>query len=185
MGRKISVDSATLMNKGLEVIEASWLFGFAPDEIDVVVHPQSVIHSMVEYRDGSVVAQLGTPDMRTPIAYALGYPARIDSGAARLDFLALGHLTFEAPDARRFPCLPLAYAALRAGQSATITLNAANEIAVQAFLERRLPFKAIAATIEETMERCLASAVDDIEGVVAIDRDARRVAAQFVATASA
>jgi 1-deoxy-D-xylulose-5-phosphate reductoisomerase len=185
MGRKISVDSATLMNKGLEVIEASWLFGFAPDEIDVVVHPQSVIHSMVEYRDGSVVAQLGTPDMRTPIAYALGYPARIDSGAARLDFLALGHLTFEAPDARRFPCLPLAYAALRAGQSATITLNAANEIAVQGFLERRLPFKAIAATIEETMERCLASAVDDIEGVVAIDRDARRVAAQFVATASA
>jgi 1-deoxy-D-xylulose-5-phosphate reductoisomerase len=185
MGRKISVDSATLMNKGLEVIEASWLFGFSPEDIDVVVHPQSVIHSMVEYRDGSVVAQLGTPDMRTPIAYALGYPERIDSGAARLDFLALGQLTFEAPDARRFPCLPLAYAALRAGQSATITLNAANEVAVQAFLERRLPFTAIAMTIEETMQRCLAPAVHDVDGVVAVDRDARRVAAEFVAAATA
>ena len=180
MGRKISVDSATLMNKGLEVIEASWLFGFAPDMIDVVVHPQSVIHSMVEFRDGSVVAQLGTPDMRTPIAYALGYPARIDSGAARLDFLAVGNLTFERPDGRRFPCLPLAYDALRAGPSATIALNAANEVAVEAFLDRRLPFKSIAVVIEETLQRSVTSAVREVEDVLDLDRAARETADRLV-----
>jgi 1-deoxy-D-xylulose-5-phosphate reductoisomerase len=180
MGRKISVDSATLMNKGLEVIEASWLFGFSPDAIDVVVHPQSVVHSMVEYRDGSVVAQLGTPDMRTPIAYALGYPARIDSGAARLDFLSLGQLTFEKPDGRRFPCLPLAYAALRAGQSATITLNAANEVAVEAFLDGRLPFKSIAVVIEETLQHSTSTVVRDVADVFDLDRAARTTAEQLV-----
>jgi len=180
MGRKISVDSATLMNKGLEVIEASWLFGFAPDTIDVVVHPQSVIHSMVEFRDGSVVAQLGTPDMRTPIAYALGYPARIDSGAARLDFLAVGNLTFEKPDGHRFPCLPLAYDALRAGPSATIALNAANEVAVEAFLDRRLPFKSIAVIIEETLQRSVTSAVREVADVLDLDRAARETADRLV-----
>ena len=185
MGRKISVDSATLMNKGLEVIEASWLFGFAADTIDVVVHPQSVIHSMVEYRDGSVVAQLGTPDMRTPIAYALGYPARIDSGAARLDFLSLGSLTFERPDGRRFPCLPLAYAALRAGQSATIALNAANEIAVEAFLDQRLPFKSIAVVIEETLQRTATAAVREVADVFELDRAARESAGRLVRTQAA
>mgnify|MGYP003338050427 CR=1 FL=1 len=144
MGRKISVDSATMMNKGLEVIEARWLFGLPLDRIDVVVHPQSVIHSMVEYVDGSVLAQLGTPDMRTPIAYALAWPQRIASGSAPLDFMKLSALTFEAPDLARFPCLALAYAALRAGGAATIALNAANEIAVEAFLQQGLRFPEIA-----------------------------------------
>lgn len=177
MGRKISVDSATLMNKGLEVIEASWLFGFSPDRIGVVVHPQSVIHSMVEFGDGSVLAQLGTPDMRTPIAYCLGYPERFDSGSARLDFLTLGALTFEAPDLHRFRCLALAYAALRAGPAACIGLNAANEIAVEAFLAERLPFDRIAAVIDATLERMPAGAPADIDAVLALDAAARRLAA--------
>jgi 1-deoxy-D-xylulose-5-phosphate reductoisomerase len=181
MGRKISVDSATLMNKGLEVIEASWLFGFEADRINVVVHPQSVVHSMVEFGDGSVVAQLGTPDMRTPIAYALGFPERIDSGAARLDFLALGALTFEAPDFDRFPCLGLAYEALRAGGAQPIALNAANEVAVQAFLEQRLPFVAIADAIAETLSRTERLAPTAIDDVLAIDRAARAGAATVVA----
>jgi 1-deoxy-D-xylulose-5-phosphate reductoisomerase len=181
MGPKISVDSATLMNKGLEVVEASWLFGIERARIDVVVHPQSVIHSMVEFGDGSVLAQLGTPDMRTPIAYALGLPERIDSGSARLDFLALSALTFEAPDLERFPCLRLAYRALEEGPAATIALNAANEVAVQAFLERRLAFTGVAAVIERVLARAGAPAPDSIEAVLEIDARARREAREALA----
>ncbi|MBK9245887.1 MAG: 1-deoxy-D-xylulose-5-phosphate reductoisomerase [Burkholderiales bacterium] len=178
MGRKISVDSATLMNKGLEVIEASWLFGFAAGRIEVVVHPQSVIHSMVEFVDGSVVAQLGTPDMRTPIAYALSYPERIESGSATLDFTRLGALSFEAPDLRRFRCLALAYEALEGGTARTATLNAANEIAVEAFLGGRLPFADIARVIEETLQTVHANEPESIDEVLEIDARARRTAAQ-------
>ncbi len=181
MGRKISVDSATLMNKGLEVIEASWLFGFAPDRIDVVIHPQSVIHSMVEFGDGSVLAQLGTPDMRTPIAYCLGFPERVASGSSPLDFLSLSALTFEAPDLARFPCLRLAYAALRSGPAASIAVNAANEIAVEAFLERRLPFDRIAAVIEETLAATDSAAPASIDEVVAQDERARQRARERMA----
>lgn len=181
MGRKISVDSATLMNKGLEVIEASWLFEIERARIDVVVHPQSVIHSMVEFGDGSVLAQMGTPDMRTPIAYALGLPERIDSGSARLDFLQLSALTFEPPDLERFPCLGLAYRALEAGPVASIVLNASNEVAVQAFLDRRLSFTAIAAVIERTLERTSAPAPASIEAVMQIDDLARRHAQAAIA----
>ena len=181
MGRKISVDSATLMNKGLEVIEASWLFGFAPERIDVVIHPQSVIHSMVEFGDGSVVAQLGTPDMRTPIAYCLGYPERIESGSARLDFLALNALTFEAPDRTRFPCLQLAYDVLARGPAASIALNAANEIAVEAFLGGRLAFSAIASVIERTLARASMEPPGDVDGVIELDRAARELARSICA----
>lgn len=180
MGRKISVDSATLMNKGLEVIEASWLFGFAADRIDVVVHPQSVIHSMVEFVDGSVVAQLGTPDMRTPIAYALAHPERIDSGSAMLDFTRLGALSFEAPDLGRFRCLALAFDALAAGTGKTATLNAANEIAVEAFLAGRLQFAEIAGVIEETLNVLDADEPDSVEAVLEIDGRARQQAARCV-----
>jgi 1-deoxy-D-xylulose-5-phosphate reductoisomerase len=181
MGRKISVDSATLMNKGLEVIEASWLFGFAPEKIDVVIHPQSVIHSMVEFGDGSVVAQLGTPDMRTPIAYCLGYPDRIDSGSARLDFLTIKALTFEAPDRTRFPCLQLAYEVLARGPAASIALNAANEIAVEAFLGGHLSFDAIAPVIEKTLARASMQPPGDVDGVVELDRAARELARSICA----
>ena len=181
MGPKISVDSATLMNKGLEVIEASWLFQVERARIDVVVHPQSVIHSMVEFGDGSILAQLGTPDMRTPIAYALGLPERIDSGSARLDFLRLAALSFEAPDLQRFPCLGLAYRALESGPVASIVLNAANEVAVQAFLERRLAFDAIAPVIERTLERVHAAPPGSVEAVLEIDAAARQRARDAVA----
>ncbi len=180
MGRKISVDSATLMNKGLEVIEASWLFGFAPERIDVVIHPQSVIHSMVEFGDGSVLAQLGTPDMRTPIAYCLGFPERVESGSGTLDFLKVAALTFEAPDLTRFPCLQLAYQALSASPAASIAVNAANEVAVEAFLSHRLPFSRIAAVIEETLNQtpmCRPAAVDE---VIALDAQARQRAAAVI-----
>ncbi len=180
MGRKISVDSATLMNKGLEVIEASWLFGFPSSRIDVIVHPQSVIHSMVEFVDGSVVAQLGTPDMRTPIAYALAYPERIESGSNSLDFTQLGALSFETPDLHRFRCLALAFAALERGTAWTATLNAANEIAVEAFLERRLAFTAISEVIEDTLEHMSAAEPDSVEAVLDIDSRARRLAARRV-----
>ena len=173
MGRKISVDSATLMNKGLEVIEASWLFGFTRKQIDVVVHPQSVVHSMVEFGDGSVLAQLGTPDMRTPIAYALGFPERIESGSERLDFLRLSALTFEAPDLKRFPCLALAYRALESGSVASIVLNASNELAVEAFLDRRLAFTAIAPVIADTLDAVSAGIPHSVEDVLAIDDLAR------------
>jgi 1-deoxy-D-xylulose-5-phosphate reductoisomerase len=184
MGRKISVDSATLMNKGLEVIEASWLFGIAADRIDVVIHPQSVIHSMVEYPDGSVLAQLGSPDMRTPLAYALAWPERIESGARRLDFARLGALTFEAPDWTRFRCLEYAYSALRMGGAAPAVLNAANEVAVEAFLRRGLPFTRIAPTIENVLAGYHPAAPGDVEDILEIDRVARARAVAALAVAA-
>ncbi|MEO8186434.1 MAG: 1-deoxy-D-xylulose-5-phosphate reductoisomerase [Burkholderiaceae bacterium] len=180
MGRKISVDSATLMNKGLEVIEASWLFGIPADRIDIVIHPQSVIHSLVEFRDGSVLAQMGTPDMRTPLAYALGWPERVESGARRLDFAGVGSLTFEVPDRRRFRCLDYAYASLRRGGAASVVLNAANEIAVQAFLEERLPFTAIAPTIEQMLEMYDPAPPNTVDDVLQIDREARARSSELV-----
>jgi 1-deoxy-D-xylulose-5-phosphate reductoisomerase len=181
MGRKISVDSATLMNKGLEVIEASWLFDVAADRIDVVIHPQSVIHSMVEFPDGSVMAQLGSPDMRTPLAYALAWPERIESGASRLDLTNLGALTFEPPDRQRFPCLGYAYSALRAGGAASAVLNAANEVAVEAFLQRRLPFTRIAPTIERVLGQYQPAVPTTVDEILEIDSQARQRAAQAVA----
>ncbi len=173
MGRKISVDSATMMNKGLEIIEAHWLFAADPEIIEVVIHPQSVVHSLVEYCDGSVIAQLGNPDMRTPIAHALGYPERIASGADFLDLAKIGNLQFEAPDFSRFPCLRLAYDALRAGSTAVIALNAANEVAVAEFLERRIGFLDIPALIEEVLTATSARDILSIEDVEDIDRQAR------------
>ena len=180
MGRKISVDSATMMNKGLEVIEAHWLFNASADQIQVVIHPQSVVHSMVEYVDGSVLAQLGNPDMRTPIAYALGFPERIDSGVTALDLFQIARLDFEVPDTQRFPCIALAYMALRAGGTAPAVLNAANEVAVAAFLERKLPFQSIAAVIEHTLAAISIGAVDTLEQVVAADTQARHVAREQI-----
>jgi 1-deoxy-D-xylulose-5-phosphate reductoisomerase len=180
MGRKISVDSATMMNKGLEVIEARWLFDLAPQAIDVVIHPQSIVHSLVEYVDGSLIAQLSSPDMRVPIAHALGYPERIASGAPRLELAGLKNLSFERPDERRFPCLPLAYAALERGGTAPALLNAANEVAVDAFLGGRLPFTGIAAVIAQTLEELPAAAAADLESVMAADAAARRAASALV-----
>ena len=180
MGRKISVDSATMMNKGLEVIEAHWLFNAPVEQIEVVIHPQSVIHSMVEYIDGSVIAQLGNPDMRTPIAYALGFPDRIESGVPALDLFKIARLDFEAPDTRRFPCIALAYEALRAGGSAPTVLNAANEIAVAAFLDLQLPFQAIASVIEHTLAAIPLGAVETLEQVLAADAMARHIAQEQV-----
>lgn len=173
MGRKISVDSATLMNKGLEVIEASWLFGFPPDRIDVVIHPQSLIHSMVQYADGCILAQMGAPDMRTPIAYSLGWPKRLDGFAKRVDFAALGSVTFEAPDIQRFPQLGYAYEALHMGGAASIVLNAANEIAVEAFLDRRIRFLDIARACRQMMDSLVLAAPKSLEEVLAADREAR------------
>jgi 1-deoxy-D-xylulose-5-phosphate reductoisomerase len=173
MGRKISVDSATLMNKGLEIIEASWLFSMPGERIDVVVHPQSVIHSMVEFDDGSVLAQLGSPDMRTPIAYALAHPERIESGSPALDFPRMGPFDFEPPDLLRFPCLRLAREALAAGGRACIALNAANEVAVGAFLERRLAFVRIPALIEAAMRGVAAGDPVELGEVLEVDALAR------------
>ncbi len=181
MGRKISVDSATLMNKGLEVIEAHWLFAAPPEQIEVVVHPQSVIHSMVEYADGSVLAQLGHPDMRTPIAHALAWPQRLASGAAFLNFTQLAKLEFQTPDFGRFPSLQLAFAALETGGTAPAILNAANEVAVQAFLERRIRFTAIAAVVEWALERVAVSAVETLTTILAADAAARMVANEWIA----
>jgi 1-deoxy-D-xylulose-5-phosphate reductoisomerase len=180
MGRKISVDSATMMNKGLEVIEAHWLFGAPLEAIEVVVHPQSVIHSMVEYHDGSVVAQLGAPDMRTPIACALAWPERIDSGVAPLDFTALSGLEFERLDAQRFPAVSLAREAIRLGGTAPATLNAANEVAVEAFLDGRLPFTGIAQVIEQVLSEADAQPLAALEQVYAVDVEARALAARLV-----
>ena len=180
MGRKISVDSATMMNKGLEVIEARWLFDLPAERIEVLVHPQSIVHSLVEYVDGSVIAQLSNPDMRVPIAHALGYPQRIDSGARRLDLAALKSLSFEAPDESRFPCLRLAYSALRAAGSAATVLNAANEVAVDAFLAGRLPFTAIARVVEATLDAVSAEAGDGLGAVLEADAQGRRAAAARV-----
>lgn len=179
MGPKITIDSATLMNKGLEVIEAHWLFNAAPEQIDVVVHPQSVIHSMVEYVDGSVLAQLGNPDMRTPIAYALGYPDRLDSGVSALDLMKIARLDFEAPDMARFPCLRLAYEALKRGDTAPAILNAANEVAVAAFLEQKISFMDIPRMIESVLASAEISSANTLDTVVAADAAARESAREW------
>ena len=179
MGRKISVDSATMMNKALEVIEAKFLFDLAPRQIEVVIHPQSIIHSMVQYRDTSVVAQLGTPDMRVPIAFGLAWPDRITSGARALDFTCLANMTFEVPDEARFPGLPLAWQVLDAPAGSTAVLNAANEVAVAAFLDKRLRFDDIHRVNHATLEAVLVSDVNDIEGLIALDARSRLVARQI------
>jgi 1-deoxy-D-xylulose-5-phosphate reductoisomerase len=184
MGRKISVDSATLMNKGLELIEACLLFGMPIERVDVVVHPQSIIHSMVEYVDGSVLAQMGSPDMRTPIAQALAWPQRFEAGVQSLDLVRLGQLTFESPDPQRFPCLRLAGEAIRAGGLMPAVLNAANEVAVQAFLERQLNFTDIAAVIESVMGGAAGGPALDIPTILAADAAARDAARQVVASRS-
>ncbi|HFD31651.1 MAG TPA: 1-deoxy-D-xylulose-5-phosphate reductoisomerase, partial [Gammaproteobacteria bacterium] len=176
MGQKISVDSATMMNKGLEVIEACWLFQLSTEQIQVVIHPQSTIHSMVAYNDGSVLAQLGNPDMRTPIAYGLGWPMRIESGVAPLDLFEIAQLNFEQPDYKRFPCLRLAYEAHQAGGYATIALNAANEIAVEAFLNRQLRFTDIPALIEYALEQTTSGTPETLNEILIQDSESRRQA---------
>ena len=176
MGRKISVDSATMMNKGLEVIEACWLFNTTPDQVQVVLHPQSIIHSMVEYLDGSVVAQMGSPDMRIPIAHALAWPERIESGAARLDLFDIARLEFEPPDLARFPCLRLAQQAMAAGGTATAILNAANEVAVSAFLTGKIRFPGIAKLIENIMENVTINPADSLDAILQADATAREIA---------
>ncbi len=181
MGRKISVDSATMMNKGLEVIEARWLFDLPAERIEVLIHPQSIVHSLVEYVDGSVIAQLSNPDMRVPIAHALGFPERIESGARALDLGAVANLGFERPDLERFPCLALAYDALRRGGTAPAILNAANEVAVEAFLAGRLRFTAIPRVIERAMREVAAGDGASLEEVLAADAGARRAACAGVA----
>jgi 1-deoxy-D-xylulose-5-phosphate reductoisomerase len=185
MGAKISIDSATLMNKGLELIEAAQLFPVDVERLDVIVHPQSVIHSMVEYVDGSVLAQLGSPDMRIPIAYAMGWPERIATPAARLDLAAIASLSFEKPDLERFPCLALAWAAMRAGGSAPCILNAANEIAVAAFIAGQAGFLDIDAIVAETLNMVASGPVATLEEVMAIDAAARRTARALVAKRAA
>ncbi len=181
MGRKISVDSATMMNKGLEYIEARWLFNASAEQIEVVLHPQSVIHSMVRYHDGSILAQMGTPDMRTPIAHAMAYPMRVSSGVAPLDFCKVGALTFTTPDYQRYPCLKLAIDACNAGQAATTALNAANEISVMAFLDSKIRFTDIEVINRTVVEGLLLSEPTSVEEVLVIDRKARDVAAQVIA----
>ena len=180
MGRKISVDSASMMNKGLEVIEAHWLFNVPPEQIEVVIHPQSVVHSLVQYVDGSVIAELGNPDMRTPIAHALAYPERIASGVAALDLFKIAELRFERPDFERFPCLGLAYRALREGDSAPATLNAANEIAVQAFLDGVIGFTMIPKVIGSVMDLLPIVKLASLADVLAADSAARRTAEQMI-----
>ena len=180
MGRKISVDSASMMNKGVELIEAQWLFNCPPEKLEVVIHPQSVIHSMVRYRDGSVLAQLGNPDMRTPIAYCLGLPERIDSGVGELDFGALSALTFQKPDFDRFPCLKLAYQAMNAGGAAPCVLNAANEVAVAAFLDKRIKFTDIAQVVAHCLAQDFSDGHHDIESLLAQDAQTRRQAEAFI-----
>jgi len=185
MGPKITVDSASLMNKGLEVIEARWLFEVPPERVDVVVHPQSIVHSLVEFRDGSVLAQLGLPDMRVPIALALSWPERLPLELPRLDLAALGRLDFEAPDTKRFPCLELAFEALRGAETAPAALNAANEEAVAAFLAGRLPFPGIPRVNGAVLEAHLAEArgarVESLEAVREVDKWARRRAREVLA----
>lgn len=180
MGRKISVDSATMMNKGLEVIEACWLYAMPENDVQVVIHPQSVVHSLVQYRDGSVLAQLGNPDMRTPIAHCLAWPERIDAGVEALDLFAIGSLDFEPPDLQRFPCLRLASEVWRAGGTAATILNAANEVAVAAFLDRKLSFSGIAAAIEHTLEQLAPRQAESIDVIFADDASARALAHEFI-----
>lgn len=180
MGRKISVDSATLMNKGLELIEACWLFDARPDQVQVVVHPQSVIHSMVAYSDGSVIAQLGNPDMRTPIAYGLAWPERIEAGVEALDLFQVAQLDFQAPDESAFPCLRLAREAMAAGGTAPAVLNAANEVAVEAFLAERLPFTGIAEVVEQVLDACPRQAAEELEVILEEDRLARHCAERYL-----
>jgi 1-deoxy-D-xylulose-5-phosphate reductoisomerase len=182
MGRKISVDSATMMNKGLEVIEAHWLFNAEPEQIEVVIHPQSVVHSLVEYVDGSVIAQLGNPDMRTPIAHALAHPERIEAGVEFLDLARTGVLHFESPDAGRFPCLQLAYDALAAGARAPAILNAANEIAVERFLDRQIAFPEIAKLIDRVLTDCHNGPIEKLEHVFEADAAARLCAEHHLAS---
>ena len=180
MGRKISVDSASLMNKGLEVIEAHWLFNVPPERIEVVIHPQSVSHSLGQYIDGSVVAELGNPDMRTPIAHALAYPQRIESGVAALDLFQIAELRFQRPDFERFPCLGLAYRALKEGDSAPATLNAANEVAVQAFLDGNIGFSTIPKVIGAVMDQLPVVELASLADVLAADAAARQAATQVI-----
>ena len=180
MGRKISVDSASMMNKGLEVIEARWLFDARPSQIEVVIHPESIVHSLVEYDDGSVIAQLGNPDMRTPIAHALAFPDRIEAGVKFLDLTRVGALHFAAPDLSRFPCLRLAYRALEAGGCAPALLNAANEVAVASFLDGRIGFTDIPRVIERVLERCAVSDVSSLDDVLAADRAGRDCAEAWI-----
>jgi 1-deoxy-D-xylulose-5-phosphate reductoisomerase len=184
MGQKITIDSASMMNKGLEVIEASYLFALSPDEIDVLVHPQSIVHGMVEFTDRSVMAQLGSPDMRTPIAHCLGWPDRIAGPAAKLDLAKIGQLTFEAPDYERFPGLKLAYDALRTGDGATTVYNAANEIAVAAFIGQKIKFGAIARLVEATMNAWVRGGnlapLSSADDALAVDYNARKIAAALL-----
>ncbi len=180
MGAKVTIDSASLMNKGLELIEARWLFGVDPADIEVVIHPQSIIHSMVQFSDGCVMAQLSQPDMRLPIQYALSYPQRIDLNTSRIDFAALAQLSFEKPDLDRFPCLQLAYDALEKGGNATCILNGANEVAVAAFLEDRIRFTDIPAVIAQTLERCQFVAEPDLDAIYSTDFEAKRLAAELI-----
>jgi 1-deoxy-D-xylulose-5-phosphate reductoisomerase len=180
MGRKISVDSATLMNKGLEVIEARWLFNARPDQIEVLIHPQSIVHSMVAYRDGSVLAQMGTPDMRTPIAHALAWPERVEAGVTRLNLAQMNDLSFREPDLQRFPCLGLAFEAMRRGDSAPAALNAANEVAVESFLQGRIGFDRIPRLVGEVMEHVAITPMSCLDDVLAQDCAARRVAEELV-----
>ena len=180
MGKKISVDSATMMNKGLELIEACWLFDLSPADIKVVVHPESIIHSMVQYVDGSTIAQMGQPDMRTPIAHALAWPERIESGVAALDLTAMEKLEFHAPDRNRFPCLALAFEAMQAGGSAAASLNAANEIAVQAFLDGEIAFTDIARVVAHTLDQAGSHGAASLEHIMAADREARTLARTVV-----
>jgi len=185
MGRKISVDSATMMNKGLELIEACFLFNIDLSQIEILVHPQSIVHSMVSYHDGSVLAQMGNPDMRTPIAHTLAWPKRIDAGVAPLDFVKMSALTFEAPDYERFPCLKLAAEAMKRGGTAPCLLNAANEVAVAAFLDGRIPFTDIAKIIRETLQAIEVAAADTLQVVLQADLDARDYASNLVASIGA
>jgi 1-deoxy-D-xylulose-5-phosphate reductoisomerase len=185
MGRKISVDSATMMNKGLEIIEACCLFGLSPDRVEVLLHPQSIVHAMVQYNDGSVLAQMGNPDMRTPIAHALAWPQRLHSGVGPLELARAGRLDFAAVDPARFPCLDLAYQALRAGGTSTAILNAANEVAVQAFLDRRIRFTDIPRVIEETLGVVPRTDASSLDQILADDSAARVVAAQRAALRTA
>jgi 1-deoxy-D-xylulose-5-phosphate reductoisomerase len=180
MGRKISVDSATMMNKGLELIEACWLFNTTPDHVEIMLHPQSVIHSMVEYVDGSVLAQLGQPDMRTPIAHAMGWPKRIDSGVERLNLIDVARLEFEKPDLQRFPCLRLAEQAARVGGTTPAILNAANEVAVAAFLHKRIRFTDIARMVEYVMTQLSTTVAIDLNTILDADREARAQAQQWI-----